>query len=385
MTCSHGENCLLDGHSPYIDTSLVNWASDLVTVRKNDATDYIKHHHVLLTFAFNKNVTLTGLEIDLFLCPEWGIHAPIIKIYGSNTVTISTGNRVTKYTTSPSHRSCDCLPTVVIPIETGQSSYPFWHIVVKLLPKTKWVHVGDVRFLNTTGVTQGTFSKVEPPPGNTNFHKCLTILLMLVSIYLGDVLFKPSVYIPQEIESVNGSSTNLTCSHGETCLMDGHSPYIDTSLVNWASGLVTMRKNNATDDIEYEHVMFTFAFDKDVTLTGLEIDLLLCPEWGIHAPFITIYGGHTMTLSFSSNYTTAPSHGSCDCLSTVVIPIETGESSYTFWHIVVSFSSFPNTEWVHIGEVRFLNKKFKGATSGTFTRVEPPPGNSFITIAQFQA
>ena len=118
--------------------------------------------------------------------------------------------------------------------------------------------------------------------------------------------FKPSVYIPQGIESVNGSSTNLMCSHEEKCLLDGHSPYLDTSQVNWASDLVTVRKNNATDDVGYDRVVLTFAFDKDVTLTGLEIDLFLCPEWGIHAPFIMIYGGHTMTLTSSTilrNYT----------------------------------------------------------------------------------
>ena len=170
----------------------------------------------------------------------------------------------------------------------------------------------------------------------------------------------------------------------KTCLLDGHSPYIDTSLVNWASDLVTMNKNSGTDDIGYDQVVLTFAFDEDVTLTGLEIDLFLCPEWGIHAPFIMIYGGHTMTLSSSNifrNYTTFPSQIAHCSLSTVVISIKTSESSYPMWHIVVSFSSFPNTEWVHVGEVRFLNKEFKGVTSGTFTRVEPPLGNIFITIA----
>ena len=120
----------------------------------------------------------------------------------------------------------------------------------------------------------------------------------MVSVYLGDALLKPSVYIPQGIESVNGSSPNMTCSHGENCLLDGHSPYIDTSLVNWASDLVTVRKNDANDYIKYHHVVLTFAFEKNVTLTGLEIDLFLCPEWGIHAPFIKIYGSNTMTFIY---------------------------------------------------------------------------------------
>ena len=200
--------------------------------------------------------------------------------------------------------------------------------------------------------------------------------IMLVSVYLGDALLKPSTYIPQGIESVNGSNIDMMCSHGENCLLDGHSPYIETCLINWASDLVTVRKNIATDDIYYDRIVLTFAFDEDVTLTGLEIDLFLCPEWGIHAPFITIYGSNTMTLSSSnvgSNYTSSTSHTSCDCLSTVVIPIEMGESSsYPIWHIVVSFTSFPNTEWVHVGEVRFLNTT--GITSATFCRAAPPPG-----------
>ena len=167
-------------------------------------------------------------------------------------------------------------------------------------------------------------------------------------------------YIPQGIKSVNGSNSNLIC-HGENCLLDGHSPYIETCQADWASDLVTMKKNSGTED---DQVVLTFAFDKDVTLTGLEIDLLLCPEWGIHAPFITIYGSNTMTLSTDnivSNYTVKLPDSEnrrellCFCLSTVIIPIETGQSSYPIWHIVVTFTSFPNTEWVYVGDVRFLN------------------------------
>ena len=209
--------------------------------------------------------------------------------------------------------------------------------------------------------------------------------------HLGDTHLKPSVYIPQGIESVNGSNTNLTCSHGENCLLlDGHSPYIDTSLVNWASDLVTVRKNIATDYIYYDHVVLTFSFNKNVRLTGIEIDLFLCPEWGIHAPFISLYGSTTLEFIVyppQSNYTTQtnidfiksyePSQISRCSLSTVVISIQRGEPRHPIWHIVVAFPSFPNIQWVHVGEVRFL--KTKDVTSATFCRVEPPPGNTFVT------
>ena len=36
--------------------------------------------------------------------------------------------------------------------------------------------------------------------------------IMLLSVYLGS----NTAYVPQGIESVNGSSPNMTCSHGET-------------------------------------------------------------------------------------------------------------------------------------------------------------------------
>ena len=68
---------LLDGNSSAIDTSTSDWASQLVTVRKNDGTPgFIMFDHVVLTFGFDTDVSLTSIELDLFLCPEWNIGAP---------------------------------------------------------------------------------------------------------------------------------------------------------------------------------------------------------------------------------------------------------------------------------------------------------------------
>ena len=101
-----------------------------------------------------------------------------------------------------------------------------------------------------------------------------------------------------------------------------------------------------------------------MTLTGLEIDLLLCPEWGIHAPFITIYGSNTMTLSTDNMLATIQlnyliqkiEENYCVFVYLLLLfQIETGQSSYPIWHIVVTFTSFPNIEWVYLGDVRFLN------------------------------
>ena len=178
----------------------------------------------------------------------------------------------------------------------------------------------------------------------------------------------------------------MMCSHGENCLLDGHSPYIDTTLVNWASDLVTVRKNKPTDDIGYDHVVLTFSFDEDVKLKGIEIDFFLCLEWGIHAPYISIYGSDNSEFTaansdFIVNY--EPSNISRCGLSTVVISIDRGASLHSIWHIVVSFGPLPDTEWVHVGEVRFPKIKGITLTSATVIRVEPPQGKTTINFSLF--
>ena len=45
------KNCLLDGHSPDLETCQADWASDLVTVKKNRPT---KDDRVVLTLPLIK-------------------------------------------------------------------------------------------------------------------------------------------------------------------------------------------------------------------------------------------------------------------------------------------------------------------------------------------
>ena len=177
---------------------------------------------------------------------------------------------------------------------------------------------------------------------------------------------------PQEIESINGSSANIRCTTPlvdsgnftlcEECsantLVDGKSPAIDTSTSDWASRLVTLRKTQ-TDEIDFDHVLLTFRFETLIQLYEIELDLFLCPEWGIGAPFISVYANVESNLVYTRNtllfqhYT--PSQSSCDSLSTVTIIL--GDSfivtSYLTWHILVSTFT-PFIDWVHVGEVRFL-------------------------------
>ena len=48
-----------------------------------------------------------------------------------------------------------------------------------------------------------------------------------------------------------------------------------------------------------------------------------------------------------------PSQTSCDSLSIIAICFEELTTSPT-WHILVTFAAQPDTEWVHVGDVRFL-------------------------------
>ena len=143
-------------------------------------------------------------------------------------------------------------------------------------------------------------------------------------------------------------------------LLDGNSPASDTSTSDWASQLVTVRKNDAiAGRIPFDHVVLTFGFDTAVSVTSIELDLFLCPEWNIGAPFISMNGDNSSNLVYSSsssyfitNY--APIGTSCDSLSTVTLCLQE-ELFYYNWHIVVSFAVQPDIEWLHVGEIRFLS------------------------------
>ena len=108
--------------------------------------------------------------------------------------------------------------------------------------------------------------------------------------------------VPQGIESVNGSDVNMgctsplvdsggmmVCGNPSDCstgyLLDGNSPAFDTCTSDWTSQLVTVRKNDGIPGfISFGYVVLIFGFDTAVSLTSIELDLFLCPEWSISAP-----------------------------------------------------------------------------------------------------
>ena len=193
---------------------------------------------------------------------------------------------------------------------------------------------------------------------------CLTLL-----VCAGGLVQAQVQVVPQGIESVNGSSVDMGCTSPlvdsggvMVCghcsyLTDGVSPDIDTSTSDWASQLVTVRRN--VGNLTFPHVLLTFAFDTAVSLTGIEVDLFLCPDWNIGVPSMYAYLDSDYNLVFHIGHQFVgpvnPSQSSCDSLSTVIItrgPFLTG--SYHTLHILVDLSQHDSIEWVDVGEVRFI-------------------------------
>ena len=190
--------------------------------------------------------------------------------------------------------------------------------------------------------------------------------------------------VPNRIESVNGSDVNMGCTsqlvgsgvricENTSHLIDGCSPDIDTITSDWASQLVTVRRS----DFPLSHVLLTFGFETAVSLTGIELDLFLCPEWKIGAPYITVYADEERNLVF--NYFTDlpsenkfPNQSSCDSLSTISIAFvdRLAVSSYPTWHVLISQLQ-RSIDWVHVGEVRFLGADIIPATCTTATLKSP--------------
>ena len=204
-------------------------------------------------------------------------------------------------------------------------------------------------------------------------------------MYLSGAQVQPTTHIiPEGTESVNGSNVTGGCqaavSDQRLCgtifsgtisyLVDDNIPVLNTAAPNWASQLVTVRKNSPTVAIPYDHVLLIFDYSSRVSLILVELNLFYCPEWNIGAPNITVYLDEDDTY-FINYIEGAPdiavrgnivlsSQSSCDSLLPVRIPLENTATQHHTWYIVVSFDPQPEIEWVHIGEVTLFD-------------TEPPP------------
>ena len=185
----------------------------------------------------------------------------------------------------------------------------------------------------------------------------------------------PVQVVPQGITSRNGSSLDMGCSliverdgvmvcdcTSQSYLVDGVSPDINTSTSDWASQLVTVRRNEGTFDTNLDYVLLTFGFEANVSLTGIEIDLFHCPNMRIGARRIDVYLNEEYDLTFSTGLTllrgVEPSESRCDSLSSFTIS-ETTDKLYHVVHILITFPD-SNIDWVYVGEVRFLGASDTG-------------------------
>ena len=212
----------------------------------------------------------------------------------------------------------------------------------------------------------------------------------------------PVQVVPQGIEPVNGSSVDMGCTsplvdsggvmvcESQSYLVDGCSPDIDTSTSDWASQLVTVRRNGGTADISFPHVLLTFGFDTAVSLTGIKMDLFNCPDWNIGIPRITVYLNPDYNLAATTDilYTLPFAsadvnslQSSCDSLSTVTFSGGSFQSgSYRTIYILVELSHTPSIQWVHVGEVRFI-----GIDSPTCLQSTPSPSPIKLSSFHFAA
>ena len=157
-------------------------------------------------------------------------------------------------------------------------------------------------------------------------------------------------------------------------------PVLNITDPNWASELVTVRKNSGTAAIPFDHVVLTFVFQKRQLVKSVKLNLFKCRQWGIGAPNITVYGAiSVLTFDFDSSYHSIISlaqsqdvQSSCDSLVPVTIPLQTGKH-YQIWYIVVSFETQPAIDWVHVGEVQFFGTS---TTPPPSTSTEPTPSKS---------
>ena len=149
---------------------------------------------------------------------------------------------------------------------------------------------------------------------------------------------------PPSIDRLCGNQGTGSISY----LIDDNVPVLNTAALNWASQLVTVRKNSPTVAIPYDHVLLAFDYNTPVLLILVELNLFYCPEWNIGAPNITVYvdedGGHFINgylegspgIAVRGNVVLS-SQSSCDSLLPVRIPLENTTTQHHTWYIVVSW------------------------------------------------
>ena len=262
--------------------------------------------------------------------------------------------------------------------------------VVDVLPYHEVIHTPPttLHFWSSLSSTFVNFIKQD----TNQVYKCMSInnilLVTLITFYClsSAAQLHPRIHsIPKGTESVNGSRVDggckvivvqkLFCGDGtESFLTDDNDTVINTTDRNWASQLVTVRKNNRTYNFEYDHVIMSFLFLSPVSLTSIKLSLFKCPQWRIGPPNITVYASRGGDATFLNPETDVDSfvrlaqsqddQSSCSQLVSVTIPLKT-DTQYKNWYIVVSFEDQLDIDWVYVGEVQFYGAPSQPSASIT--------------------
>ena len=150
---------LIDGISPTINTSTSDWASQLVTVEiirrsQRICRPDIPFPHVLLTFGFDTAVSLTRIEVDMFICADWKIGTPSIAVHVNQDYNLVFTSSLPYLFGDHTISSCDSLSTVNISgdLLTPDMSYQTFHIMFfPRRPMVEWIYVGEVTFVDSSG------------------------------------------------------------------------------------------------------------------------------------------------------------------------------------------------------------------------------------------
>ena len=176
----------------------------------------------------------------------------------------------------------------------------------------------------------------------------------------------------------------VCCPPSSSYLLDGLSPTsINTSSSNWASELVTVKKNNnSVGHIDLPHVLLTFIFDRPVSPTSIEMKVFHCPDQKIGASYISVHANNNSESLLDIEEIdrvadmTIP-QPLCNSLSTVTANFQ--KMFNHNWYILVDLYQDTNIEWVYIGDVKFLGLEYQSGTY-TWTMCQSLPSSLSSTI-----
>ena len=153
---------LIDGVSPMLNVSETNtWASALYTT-------YTDSNTFDLGFRFQNTLSLRGVELFIFYCPDWSIGPHTIEVRFSFGFPIISKFRGPDgiITLNKSQQDCNSLTRVVISTPDARSGRIYF-IEFNSSLSAAGIYIADVRFSNESFPTNVTSTVTGIPPSTT--------------------------------------------------------------------------------------------------------------------------------------------------------------------------------------------------------------------------